>query len=519
MKNLNLKKTLITGVIALIILVFLGLAYAKKKMVIMKPKYVKGELIVKFKPAMGKKAFNATAAKIKAEKIAYFSNVDAFHLKLPKDMKVEEAIKILKDDPAVEYAEPNYMVYLDYLPNDPKFNEQWGLHNTGVSGGTADADIDAPEAWDKHKGSKKIVVGITDTGIDLKHEDLSTNIWQNPGETPGDGIDNDGNGYVDDVNGYNFADNTPDPTDDHNHGTHVAGIIGAIGDNNIGITGINYKTSMMALKFMKPITCGTFECGASGSSADAAEAIFYAVDNKARVINASWGGTSASSIIRDAIKYADSLGVLFVAAAGNDSQDNDSIPHFPANYGAPPYNLQNVISVASTDFNDNLSSFSDFGKTSVHLAAPGEDILSSVIGGYKKMSGTSMAAPHVTGTAALIWAKYPRLSHYQVKKCILQNVDPIPSLTGKVITNGRLNADKAIQCTSMKHDSAFILMESDSTLADPLSVNDSNNQYIRQIKLVYNTNLWDAITYYGIIFLPVFFILGWKNLIRKKIKK
>jgi subtilisin family serine protease len=515
MKKTSVRQIIAYGAAGLIIIVLLGLGYAKKKMVILKPKYVQGELLVKYKPSLSRATISASFSKIRAEQIAVYTRLEVYRLKLPKDLKVNEAIKMLKQDPDVAYAEPNYYVYINYLPNDPRFSQQWSLNNTGSAGGTADADIDAAEAWDTERGDTSVVIGITDTGIDYNHQDLSANIWSNKHEIAGDGIDNDGNGYIDDIHGYDFVNNDNDPVDDQNHGTHVAGIIGALGDNSLGIAGINYHTSMMALKFMKPITCGTFNCGASGNNADAAEAIIYAVNNKARIINASWGGGEASNIIQDALAYADSLGVLFVAAAGNDTKNNDTVPMFPANYGSAPYNLQNVISVASTDRNDQLSSFSNFGSTTVHLGAPGEDILSTIVGNtYDNMSGTSMAAPHVTGVAGLVWAHFPFLNHYQVKNCILDNVDPIPSLAGKVITNGRLNAEKALQCVTQPPDTM-------AAGPDTITLNSGKIQgfqYIGSLNYVQRFKALDALSYYCILLLPVIFILGWKRMLRRKEK-
>ena len=509
------RAIVISTSLLVVVIVVLGIIYAKKQMIIFKPEYAKGELLIKFKPALKSDAIKSSLAKLNAVPISSFRRIGVQHIKLPKGLNVKEAIKMLEDDPNVEYAEPNYMLYLDFIPNDPRFPEQWALNNTGGTGGTPDADIDAAEAWDIERGSDSVVIGITDTGIDYNHEDLSSNIWVNSGETPGDGIDNDVNGYKDDVHGFDFALDNSDPMDCHDHGTHVAGIIGAIGDNDIGVAGINFHTRMMALKIFVPLNCGCIQLGATGTVADAVEGILYAVNNKAMIINASWHHENAASL-RDAIAYADSLGVLFVAAAGNDSKDNDITPFFPANYGAPPYNLKNVIAVASTDHNNDLSSFSNWGKTTVHLGAPGEDILSTIRGNkYGLMSGTSMASPQVAGVAGLVWSHYPDMNYLQVKDCILDNVDVIPSLTGKTITDGRLNAEKAVICPGAIPDSSAAPKLS---LTQQENLSSGNALYISQLRLKYKSDVLFKYGYYCMLLVPVFFILGWKKLIRRSKK-
>ena len=319
---------------------------------------------------------------------------------LPTGVDVNAALLMFQVNPLVEYAELDYRVSIMVTPDDPQFDQMWDLENSGQTGGTADADIDASTAWEVNTGSGSTIVAVTDTGIDYTHPDLAGNIWINTGEVAGDGIDNDGNGYVDDVHGYDFINDDSDPMDDHGHGTHVAGTIGAVGDNAIGITGINWDVQLMALKFI----------GADGFGlqSDAIEAILYAANNGAHVINASWGGDPFSQIVFDALVTARDQGTIFVAAAGNGNslgigQNNDQIPFYPANY-----DVDNVVSVAATDHYDNLASFSNFGATTVDLAAPGVDILSTMPGGsYGLNSGTSMAAPHVAGVLALVRDLHP----------------------------------------------------------------------------------------------------------------
>ncbi|MDH5229958.1 MAG: S8 family serine peptidase [Gammaproteobacteria bacterium] len=318
------------------------------------------------------------------------------------------------------------------LPNDSRFVDQWGLHNTGTTGGTADADIDAPEAWDITAGSPDIVVAVIDTGVDYNHADLAANIWTNPGEIAGNGRDDDGNGFVDDVRGWNFVADTNDPMDDNNHGTHVAGIIGAVGNNTTGISGVNWQVKIMPLRFM--------DNNGAGSVNGAIQALAYAIANGARVSNASWGSTTTSQALFNAIQTANNAGHVFVAAAGNSSINNDRSPEYPSSY-----QLNNIISVAASTMTDSMANFSNFGATSVDLAAPGMQILSTVrSNNYANFSGTSMAAPFVTGVVGLLYSLNPSLSVADVRTAILSNVDALPAFSGLVASGGRLNAQLAV---------------------------------------------------------------------------
>jgi thermitase len=321
-------------------------------------------------------------------------------------------------------------------PNDPMFAEQWALNNAGQNGGKAKADIDALKAWLKTKGSKKVVVAVLDTGVDYTHLDLVTNIWTRPDSVPQ--YKDDELGIVNDLRGFNAVENLSDPMDENGHGTHCAGVIGAEGNNELGIAGINWQVEIMPLKFLGR--------GGFGSTKDAIEAINYAIDRKqkgvnVRVISASWGSTAYSRALEDAIRAAGEQGILFVAAAGNDAGNNDRRPHYPSNYKLP-----NVISVAALDRADNLASFSNYGPETVHIAAPGKDILSTWLkDGFREASGTSMATPQVSGVAALILANEPNLSVEKLRDRILKSVDKIDSLNGKIVTGGRLNAAKALE--------------------------------------------------------------------------
>ncbi|MEX2185151.1 MAG: S8 family peptidase [Pirellulales bacterium] len=345
----------------------------------------------------------------------------------------------LSSNSAIAGFEQDIVRVLQATPNDTSFGTLYGLHNTGQSGGTADADIDAPEAWNLTTGSSSVVAGIIDTGIDYTHPDLVGNMWTNPGEIAGNGIDDDGNGFVDDVHGYDFYNEDGDPMDDNSHGTHVAGTVGATGDNGQGVVGVAWNVKLMALKFM----------GASGSgyTSDAVRAVNYATMMRStygvnvRVLNNSWGSGSYSYSLESAISASNTAGILFVAAAGNDGTDNDTTPHYPSNFSPA-----NVISVASTDRNDTRSSFSNWGATTVDLGAPGSSIYSTVPGGgYGTKSGTSMATPHVTGAAVLAWAYNPNLTVAQVKAAILNSVDANSSLAGITVTGGRLNVNNMLQ--------------------------------------------------------------------------
>ena len=341
------------------------------------------------------------------------------------------------DDPAVgsksEDLDANW--YDTGQPNDPQFADQWALNNVGQNGGKAKADIDALKAWLKTRGSSDVVVAVLDSGVDYNHVDLRANMWTRPDTVPQ--YTDDELGAFDDLHGFDIDDNVGDPMDDNGHGTHCAGIIGAEGDNGEGIAGINWNVRIMPLKFLSR--------GGFGTTKAAIEAINYAIDRKKhgvniRVINASWGSTRGSKALEDAIRAAGDAGILFVAAAGNNGTDNDKRPHYPSNYDLP-----NVVSVAALDRTDTLTSFSNFGVKTVHIAAPGKDILSTWLGDqYREASGTSMAAPQVSGVAALIVAGSPRISVAKLRERLLKSVDKIESLNGKVASGGRLNAAKAL---------------------------------------------------------------------------
>jgi len=353
----------------------------------------------------------------------------------------------------VSYAEPNFRIELgDPLlgrltqdkdpntyepgqPNDPQFSDQWALHNLGQNGGKQRADIDALKAWARTRGSADVVVAVLDTGVDYTHIDLRSNMWLRPENVP-QYVD-DELGRFEDERGFDVDTTLSDPMDDNGHGTHVAGIIGAEGDNAEGITGVNWNVQLMPLKFLGR--------GGFGTTKDAIAAINYAIDRKkngvnVRIINASWGSTSRSKALEDAIRAAGNAGIIFIAAAGNNSGDNDKRPHYPSNYDLP-----NVISVASLDNTDQLSSFSNYGLKTVHVAAPGREILSTWLGdAYREASGTSMATPYVSGVAALIIASEPSITVAELRRRLLNSVDKIDTLSSKVASGGRINAARAL---------------------------------------------------------------------------
>jgi subtilisin family serine protease len=411
------------------------------------------EVLVKFRPEVSLAEIQKIAArnndKVEDEIEAVKNLISIDDLDGQDAEKVAEQYRRLSD--LVLYAEPIIEIKLEptetyrevvakpaeeaNLPNDPMFGDQWALKNAGQNGGKENADIAAVKAWEKTKGSKKIVVAVLDTGVDYLHLDLVTNMWIRPDSVPQ--YRDDELGVFNDLHGFNATENLVDPMDDNGHGTHCAGVIGAEGDNEQGIAGINWQVEIMPLKFLGR--------GGMGSTKDAIEAINYAIDRKqkgvnVRVISASWGSTAYSKALEDAIRAAGEQGILFVAAAGNDGSSNDKRPHYPSNY-----NLPNVISVAALDRADNLASFSNFGAKTVHIAAPGKDILSTWLkDGFREASGTSMATPQVSGVAALILASEPNITVEKLRERILKSIDKIDSLNGKVESGGRLNAAKAL---------------------------------------------------------------------------
>jgi subtilisin family serine protease/subtilisin-like proprotein convertase family protein len=413
------------------------------------------------------------------------------------------------------------------IPNDPRFGEQWDWRNTGQNGGTPMDDIHAPQAWDVTTGNRRIVVSVMDTGIDYNHPDLYQNIWINQAEIPltrrshlvdvdGDGLItfadlnnpiNQGAFKITDVNhdgridaadilapmvldaqghdtglggwaypgntldgdtahpndfvGWNFVDNNNKPYDDNSHGTHVAGTIGAMGNNGLGVAGINWQTSLMAVRFLNG--------DGNGSLGNFIDGLNYAVAHGARISNNSWSGADNSQVLYDAINNARAHGHVFVAAAGNDGTNTDVNPAFPSSF-----NLDNIVSVAASDRNDHLAGFSNYGAATVDLAAPGVDILSTTpFSSYSVFSGTSMATPHVAGALALVWGLHPTWSYRQVINQVLNTVDRIPALQGKLVTGGRLDLAAAVGTASTPGDNGPPqVVDSSATGPNANSIND-----------------------------------------------
>ncbi|MEE3212813.1 MAG: S8 family serine peptidase, partial [Actinomycetota bacterium] len=336
---------------------------------------------------------------------------------------LDAALEVLGRSPAVKWAGPDTVVSVADLPSDPRLDELWGL--TGGNG------IDAPGAWAHSLGDPSVVVAVIDTGVDLDHPDLEANIWTNPGEIADNGIDDDANGYIDDLHGWDFVNNDADPNDDHDHGTHVAGTIAGVA-NDVGVVGVAPGVRIMALKFLS--------ASGGGYSSDAVSALSYAISNGASISNNSWGGGGSSGAMSGMLDQAAAADHLFVAAAGNNGSDNDASPTYPASY---PQDI--VLTVASTQIDGNRSSFSNYGELGVDVAAPGSAILSSVHGGgYATFSGTSMATPHVVGIVALVRSVAPELTAVQVKERLVDSstwVDALSTVSG---SGGRVDAAAAV---------------------------------------------------------------------------
>jgi subtilisin family serine protease len=407
---------------------------------------VSGELIVGFRKGTAEAARVDALASAGVQRVTRFAAIDAELVRVPPE-RAERARKQLESHARVRYVEPNFILTADdhgATPDDPEFHQLWGLHNFGqtVNGvtGASDADIDAKEAWQVATGDGSAVVGVIDTGVDFGHPDLAGRMWTNPGESGGgkesNGVDDDGNGYVDDWRGWDWVNNDSDPFDDNRHGTHVAGTIGAVGNNGVGVAGVSWNVKIMALKFLGS--------GGSGTTANAVKAVLYAAAKGAHITNNSWGGGGFSQALLDAILAADSSGALFIASAGNSNVDTDTNVHYPSGYRAP-----NVISVAATDSSDAKASFSNYGRASVHVGAPGVHVYSTVPGGgYEFLSGTSMASPHVSGAAALAKSVYPAASDLGLKALLLGTADANPSLSGRTVTGSRLNVNTAVRCSA-----------------------------------------------------------------------
>ena len=419
-----------------------GIASAPAATAASRRRAVPGEYLVKFRePRTGIAMKSALRASTFTIRRSSTSVPGLHHVVATGGLDPAVAAAQLAARPDVEYIEPNFLVHASATPDDPMFGKLWGLHNTGQTGGTSTAnpDIGALAAWDITTGDPKVVIAVIDTGVDYTHPDLAANIFVNAAECTGNGLDNDGDGYVNDCHGINAINGSGDPMDDYFHGTHVAGTVGAVGDNALGVTGVNWHVTLLPCKFL--------DASGSGTTADAITCLDYVALMKDRGVNIvasnnSWGGGAYSQALSDAIVAQRNRGILFVAAAGNSSYDNDRLPQYPCSY-----DLSNILCVASAY--DSLSLFSNYGTGTVHLAAPGEGIWSTVPkGGYDAYDGTSMATPHVSGVVALLKAQDSTRDWRVLKNLILAGAVPptqgqIPTLTG-----GRLRADRSMNCSN-----------------------------------------------------------------------
>jgi hypothetical protein len=385
--------------------------------------HVPNRIFVRFKDPQAVNARDALMGSVGGRISSSSKIVDGLHC-MEIDVPVEQALRTLgRRGDVLHYVEPVYVVHaLDTLPNDPFMGNLYGM-----------PQINAPQAWDEHQGDQEFVIAVIDTGVDYTHPDLVDNIWTNPGEIAGNGQDDDFNGYIDDVYGYDFADNNSDPMDINGHGTHCAGTIGGVGNNNVGVAGVNWRCRIVAAQFLGSSGGGTIE--------GAINAVEYCAVNGFKVSNNSWGGGGYSQALFDIVQTAgDDFGHIFVAAAGNSGSNGASYP------GA--MTCDNLICVAATDINENLASFSQYHISEVDLGAPGVDIQSTTPGNnYSYYSGTSMATPHVAGGVALAYSLMGNASAVEVKDLILSTTRPISSLAGRCVTGGVLDVEAALEST------------------------------------------------------------------------
>jgi len=417
-------------------------------------------------------------------------------------LSTAELLRSLRSDPDVEYAEPNWVIRASVLPNDPSLGALWGLFNTGANSyggaGLAGADIDAPAAWNITTGARNAVVGVIDTGINYSHPDLAANVWSAPSAftvtIAGQPIT-----CAAGTHGFNAITRTCDPMDDAAtpHGTHVAGTIGAVGNNGVGVAGVNWVASMMGLKFL--------DANGSGYTSNAVYAIEFAIQAKAafaasaganvRVLSNSWGGGGYSQTLADEIAAANTAGMLFVVAAGNSRANNDVSPSYPASYP-----VANIISAAATDNRDALASFSNYGATSVHLAAPGVSVWSTgAASNYLGLSGTSMATPHVSGAAALLLAVCPSATTAQLRSYLLSSVDLVPALSTVTSTGGRLNVARALQaCSTPVVSNIAVSVDKVAPQAPGTAMTFTATATGGQAPYTWRWYLWDGVTWTGL---------------------
>lgn len=399
-----------------------------------------GEFLKSYGIASAEKISKAGNSNSKAAKSLKKFGIDRLYLMhFPQNSDIMGVMKKLNDDPKVEYAEPDYIVKADVIPDDEYFGKLWGM-----------SIIDAPEAWDLQTGSEDVLVAVIDSGIDYTHPDLAANMWINSGEdlnnngvvdeSDFNNVDDDGNGYIDDIRGWDFSNNDNDPYDDYGHGTHCAGTIGAIGNNGIGVAGVNWNVKIIPLKFLD--SSGLF---LGGLASDSIKAIEYSIMMNVDATNNSYGGDKYLRSEEDIISAANDSGMLLAASAGNRGMNTDYYLHYPSSYDLP-----NIISVAATNSADEKAGFSNYGAESVDLGAPGENIYSTKPNNaYQYMDGTSMATPHATGAIGLVRAHFPLITIEQIKARLLYGTDPIPTLEGKTVSGGRLNMYNSLETDNL----------------------------------------------------------------------
>lgn len=397
--------------------------------------YVCREALVKFSKHLDLQGVQITLMEADAEVLQYFEGSRVYHIHFLNNEGTLKQIVSLWEQPYVLMVSPNWRVSAHTLPDDPDFGNLWGLRSVDNQGNDLGIDIRMEEVWGQLTLGSEVIVAVIDSGIDYEHEDLADNMWVNSLEANGTpGVDDDGNGYVDDVHGYDFMNNDGDPMDDHKHGTHVAGTIGAVGNNGIGVTGVTWSTNvkLMAIKFLNS--------AATGNLSDAMAGMEYAVTNGATILNNSWGSGVFDMALKNAIFSSDEQGAIFFAAAGNQSRNTDQLPFYPASYDVP-----NIVSVGATTELDKLWNGSNYGNLSVDFAAPGASVYSTFPNdSYGYLTGTSMATPHAAGAAALLWSQFPELSHRQIINLLLQGTQAKVYLEGKTRMGGILNVANSL---------------------------------------------------------------------------
>ena len=417
-----------TRILTIVLALLLGVApgEARDESVAPAPAPAPDEVILKFKPGTDPETRVGLLAGLGARQTIPLGRSGALLVRLAAPTAAT-AVDRHAGNPILAYIEPNFVYAAALVPNESWFSQQWSLLNTGQTGGTPGADIHATSAWDLATGLPSVVVGVIDSGIDLAHPDLAANLYVNPDEIPGNGVDDDANGFIDDVHGWDFVNDDNDPQDDNGHGTLMAGIAGAVANNGVGIAGVCWRVSLLPIKFL--------DDGGFGTTADAIRALDYAVTMGVPITNNAWGGGAFSQALLDAILAAEQAGTVFVASAGAESLDLDVHPVYPASYDTP-----GVVAVAASDHDDLLAASSNYGVATVDLAAPGVGILTTQLGAtYTTMSGTSAATAHVCGALALVLTRFPQASGLRAAMHLLDHAEKVPSLTGLVRT-GRLDA-------------------------------------------------------------------------------